>query len=453
MRWKQVLVLFALPFAALQIQAATEITQYGITWTFDQDYKTGQFCNGDYWVVGPVKITSIANSWHKNPGPGLDGSMINPPATEKQGYDKRLTSYVDSLNVVENGSSLQLKPGESLVSSVSWLAGEPGCPKINGGTKEPRPVLRDAAVLTCLESVPPEGSFRPPYCGKDKAIRFNKKDLKYDLLPSLSSVSGTPDISKVERSVERPWIDHPYQYLGAMVHPTENMPQYGKDFSIALGDAALVLLLDFSAEKKEKLLIGFVQIGIDFAAIADNGGGWPSNGGHHMGRKWPILFAGIMLNDAHMKDVGQWKTEFQEDLDTFYISQAEVDITHSSKWSPDSRAARKTYEVENIGLPEWGIRHTKDPIADNMDWGATYRPINNPAYTGWVLAALIMKQREAWSHDPLFDYVDRATAVDPKSFSSSFVANMWKAYRANCGPMWVPDNSSDIYSPGKLKAR
>lgn len=434
-------------FAASPAHGATEITQYGITWTFDRDYPAGQFCNGDWWVVGPVKITNISNVHHQ-PEAGLDGSMINPPANEKQGYDNRLNSYDASLNV---SVPFTLNTGESLISSVSWRVGEPGCPKINGGTKMPRPVLRAAAVLTCLSDVPPEGSFRPPYCGKDKTIRFNKSQLRCDLLPSLPSVSGMPQLSAVEKSVERPWIDHVYQYLGAMVHPTENMPQYGREFSIAIGDAALVLLTDIPAAKNEKLLIGFVQIGIDFAAIADNGKGWPSNGGHHMGRKWPILFAGIMLDDEHMKNVGQWKTEFQEDLDTFYISQAEVDITHGGSWGPDYRAQKKPYETEHIGMPEWGIVHSSKPTADNMDWATTYRPINNVGYPGWVLAALIMGQRQAWNHEALFDYTDRATAVDASSFSSTFVQNMWKTYRVKYGPMWIPDDPSNFYSPGSRK--
>ena len=38
---------------------ATSVSQWGITWTFDGDYTTGQYANGDYWVVGPVNITAI----------------------------------------------------------------------------------------------------------------------------------------------------------------------------------------------------------------------------------------------------------------------------------------------------------------------------------------------------------------------------------------------------------
>ncbi|MBX3464889.1 MAG: hypothetical protein KF830_17105, partial [Planctomycetes bacterium] len=40
-------------------QLSSSITQWGITWTFDHDYQVGQFCNGDWWVVGPVTVVSI----------------------------------------------------------------------------------------------------------------------------------------------------------------------------------------------------------------------------------------------------------------------------------------------------------------------------------------------------------------------------------------------------------
>ena len=455
---------------------ATSISQFGITWTFSADCQTGQYANGDYWVAGPINIISITNSLHTNgllPSAGLDGSMINPGTDAKQGYDNRLTSYQAPLNKslingapISSTNVLALPVNSSLISSVSWIAGEPGCPALNGGTGEPRPVLRSAAVLTCVSNAPPSGTFRPPYCGTDKSPRFNKSHLDYSKLGNLTAVASTPALTNIERSVERPWIDHVYQYLGAMVHPTENMPQYGREFSYRIGEAALMLQLDFTrltgSPSKEKLLIYFTQVGIDFAGIADNGGGWPSNGGHHMGRKWPILCAGVILNDTHMKSVGSWSTEFQEDLDTFYVSQTEVDITHGPTWKPDSRAPSNRYEVANIGLPEWGIRHTDDPWADNLNWGATYRDINNQSYPGWVLAALIMGQRTAWNHEPLFDYIDRSTSIiDPDNpvgsndytsyyFGTAFMKNMWQAYRGNYWPRWVPDNPADIYGQGKI---
>jgi len=47
-------LLLTLVFLSPALYAATSVSQYGITWTFDKDYPTGQFCTGDYWVVGPV---------------------------------------------------------------------------------------------------------------------------------------------------------------------------------------------------------------------------------------------------------------------------------------------------------------------------------------------------------------------------------------------------------------
>ena len=105
---------------------------------------------------------------------------------------------------------------------------------------------------------------------------------------------------------------------------------------------------------KDTLLIEFVQLGIDCAGVADNGGGWPNNGGNGSGRKLPILFAGLLLNDARMKQVGTWKTRFQEDEQTFYVSQADVEPTHSNRWRPDVRQNTPTpYETKDIGLAEW----------------------------------------------------------------------------------------------------
>jgi hypothetical protein len=52
----------------------SSITQYQFTWTFDRDYRCGQFVNGDFWVVGPVTITAISPGWDGE----KNGSMIDP---------------------------------------------------------------------------------------------------------------------------------------------------------------------------------------------------------------------------------------------------------------------------------------------------------------------------------------------------------------------------------------
>lgn len=432
--------------------AATSLTQNGITWRFAEDRAAGTFCNGEFWVKGPVTVIGISNVLHApgfTPKPGQDGSMVNPGTTAKQGYDATLESYDSALNAglphgqpVSTSNPLMLEPGQSLISMVSWLYRsaddtEPGCPRFNGGTKAPRPATRSAAILTCLAEAPAEGSFRPAYCGTDKRIKYRQSDLKLDRLKNLAPVAPLPEVAKVERSMSRTWIDHAHEYLGAMIHPSEHMPDYGRDMTHRMNEAALLLLLDFNAlpgkPKKDKILINLVQYGIDQAGIADNGGGWPANGGHNMGRKWPILFAGIMLDDARLKAVGQWKTRFQEDEQTFYVSEKEVAMTHGPQWKPDPRAPKLAYEQEHLGLPEWGIRHAERPQADNRDLGATYRSINGAVYPGFVLAALLLGQQQAWNHDALFDYTARyMDLVRERSVPPDvppFVVNMWNAYR------------------------
>src|SRR4030042_5485631 len=53
--------------------SADTISQYGITWRFSNPVAYGKFVNGDYWIVGPVTVTSISPA----PANGRNGSTIN----------------------------------------------------------------------------------------------------------------------------------------------------------------------------------------------------------------------------------------------------------------------------------------------------------------------------------------------------------------------------------------
>ena len=463
--------------ASMPEEATTSLTQFGITWTIAGTNQTGQYANGDYWVVGPVNIIAITNSLRTvavNVGTNkIDGSMLNPGGGSSHGYDSRQVGYSSALNKalingapISSTNQLVLPVNSSLISSVSWVTNEPGCPALDGATDQPRPTTRSMAILTCVSNAPPAGSFRPPYCGTNKFSRFNVSQLDYSKLGSLSPVTNTPALTNVEANFSGPWVDHVTTWNGAALHPDIHMPNYGRDLSIQIGEAAVMLQLDFTklpgSPSKEKLLVEFTQLGIDLAGVADTGGNWICDGGHFMGRKFPILFAGTVLNDAHMKSVGMWTNKFQEDQDTFYVAQTNVTITHSAAWIPDTRAdAEWPYETNNIGLPEWGIRHETHPERDNLHWTATYRLINNQSYAGWVLAANIMGLRTAWNHDALFDYIDRSTAIgyppytsgptyDSYVFGNSFIRAVWKTYRRNYPPQWIPFNAADLYSQGAL---
>jgi len=68
-----------------QTAVANQISQYGITWTFDKDYRVGQFANGDHWVVGPVTIVCISPASIVTAGRTINGSMLDP--VSGQGFD------------------------------------------------------------------------------------------------------------------------------------------------------------------------------------------------------------------------------------------------------------------------------------------------------------------------------------------------------------------------------
>ena len=464
------LVYFARPLWGTVRQS--QISQFGITWTFNKDYSVGQFANGDYWVVGPVTIIKIDPVSVEVNGRIINGSMVNPSPRlgQTQGYDSaaygryaRPEDYDPSLNVARPGSGdlsknnpLVLQSNCSLVSTESIL-------QANDRTQ-----LKAAAVLTVLDNPVEEGSFRPPYSGTDKTIHFNKEHLDYSLLASLKPVPGSPGLAAVERYFERPWIDHIPNWPARALHPVDNMPDYGREIATQIGVGALMLHLNYSNTQKEKLLVRYVQLGIDLYGVARDGGqkNWINNGGHASGRKWPILFAGLILNDPNMKNIGRTDIpdygplhpqyiHFGEDDQTFYVTQVDVDATHSPLWNPDSRDVQKNpYELEDIGLPEWGIVHAVGPERSNKYWNTAYRLVSSPGWGGFVLAAHIMGVKELWNHDALFDYKDRYMQVTPDwRQTSKFVENMWDVYRDDYPPVWTMSPVLNIAASGGTVAK
>src|SRR5512135_1661035 len=77
-----------------------EISQYGITWTFEKPVKSGQFITGDWWVIGPVKIIKI------DPAPGPVKVDNNNPELNRWGDTSMKTD-----TLMRNGSMIVYKAG------------------------------------------------------------------------------------------------------------------------------------------------------------------------------------------------------------------------------------------------------------------------------------------------------------------------------------------------------
>lgn len=460
------------------IQTTTSISQHGITWTFATPVQYGQFINGDYWVIDPgggVKITEInpGHVLHSKTGRHMNGSMLNPH-NEAQGYDGYFT-YSSSANVgigISAETPLVLSGNVSLVSTIS----NPDAISYPQGNDS---YVKTAAVLTCLTSAPSTGSFRPGISSTVKTIH-NESSLDYSKLKSLACPISKPNITKYANYFQMVWLDHG-GWATRYMRPSDSglSNYYYVDSFVA---ASLMLNLDYTLEEKRALLINFIQMGIDLysfieagpsGALTINGTppyyGWEPDGGNMNGRKWPILFAGIMLNYTPMKTIGEKSGDylysnghgpgnpppdyihFAEDGQTFYVSQADVDRTNSGLWSPEQNvitAARYTQSM--IGMPEWGIRYATNPYRVDSSWVAPYRNIlTGPArLVGIAMAARIMGAKTLWNHNAFFDYTDRFYRIaqgesDPFGYvvpgeqagnappAGYLIKEMYDKYRAN----------------------
>lgn len=404
---------------------ASSISRQGFTWTFDGPHLVGQFVNGDWWVVGPVDIVSISPRSQNNAGRVMHGSMVNPdPSVRDQAYDSTMYAgnaasfFRSGQNValgVDAAHPLTLAGGSSLVSTESLSA--PGV----------TPQLKRAAVLTVVSSQPPADAFRPPYSGTAKPI-WREGDLDVSKLATLAPQGAAPSFATAADWFDRVWLDHAHGWLGRYLHPEENMPDYGREMSDRVGNAALLLHTDAPLSQKRNLLVRFVQLGIDLYGIAENGGRWPSDGGHSSGRKFPILFAGELLDDPQfLAATRRAHVRFGEDGQTFYVAETSPGIINFGHGG---------YTAQDVNLPEWGFQHDSNPSRDRRSWTAdNYRVCCTAnCWLGWVLAARIMNLRSQWDHEALFDYQDRFMGIEtPGTWTRSwspFAESMWDHYRA-----------------------
>lgn len=408
--------------------AAESVSQFGITWEFSADRPTGRFANGDWWVVGPVTITRITPG---DPTPGdstdIHGTMINPiPAKQSpwrgiHGWDSRIrdNTYIRTLNIART-LPYTVPAGSSVMSCRSVEA------QVSGNNLQ----MDTIAILTVLASAPPEGSFRPPYIGTDKSVRWNKSQLDYSKLKKLAPVPSTPALGTVETWFEKAHIALTPMWVGTYLHTvTGDNPGYGREISHKCGAGALLLNLNYSNAQKETLLVRMVQRGIDIYGIRAQGSGWWADGGHHHGRKFPMVLAGLVLGDASILSLVNGP--FAEDGQHFYVTQEDVDRTR--------KPGRAPYTTAMIGMPEWGGKHVGEPEGDGSAWDTPYRVLVGVSNMGPVLAARLMGIEAQWKHPATFDYMDRFYSVEAGNVSNSvnsiqpFVSDMWKTYRSKTG--------------------
>jgi hypothetical protein len=261
-----------------------------------------------------------------------------------------------------------------------------------GSEKNSSAVMKTAAVLTSLSEVPPPDAFRPTYVGGNKKI-FRASSLRWDRLlqlPMAASPVPTPPFAQYERYLQRPWIDHMNgTWEGDYLLPVDNQPSYGREFARIVGIASLMLNTNASQDQKRRLLYGLVQYGIDLHGLIELGATYNEGGGITSGRKWPLLFAGLMLDDASFAPAAQTSV-FHEDAQTYY----------GRGWY-GQRALWQMVMHHGSRQP-----YQEKPPSQWDDWDQTSEDYRVCCTVGsWVgqgLAALLMGAKGVWNHDAFF---------------------------------------------------
>ncbi|HUJ32900.1 MAG TPA: hypothetical protein VLY23_16575 [Candidatus Acidoferrum sp.] len=422
---------------------ATSITKDGITWTFSQAVPVGQFVNGDYYVVGPVTITAI-NPPPTTSSPYENGSVKNlPTANSKSGFDSRLNDGTDESwwfdATLRSYPPISVKPGDALVSSIS-LPTIHSAPEVMRASDMSASPVASVSVLTVLATAPSADAFRPSYCDRSQAI-YHADALQRNLLPSLAppNPSGTPTLATFEGYYRRPWIDtNPFLFDA----PADYMPSYGQHIAFADSYASLLLMLNFPAANKVNLTNYFVQYGIDLYGCVQAGYGWPAFGGHRSGRKLPILFAGILLNNAGMMNVSaDYPNQFGEDMQTLYIKNLPPAGSYLAAWQGATVIYGGHYGVNADGSvvspglygPYEQLQPANWPLINpNEQLGEAYRRCcTSVSWVGEALTMHIMHAENVWNYPAFFDYVDRWMTEDDTQAVAEIKAQSGFDYSAN----------------------
>ena len=435
---------------------ASSITKDGITWTFSQPAPVGQFVTGDYYVVGPVTITAVSPS-PTTSFPYENGSVVNlPTANGKSGFDSRLNDGTDESwwfdASLRSYPPITLKPGDALVSSIS-LAQIHSLPEVMRASDMSASPVATVSVLTVLAAVPSTDAFRPSYCDRSQTT-YHAGALQRNLLPSLAppNPSGTPTLAQFETWFRRPWIDTNAFLFDA---PAEYMPSYGQHIAFADSYASLLLMLNFPAAQKVNLTNYFVQYGIDLYGCLQAGYGWPAFGGHRSGRKLPIMFAGILLNDDGMKNASATHpNQFGEDMQTVYIDKIPGGYTQA--WQGATVIYGGHYGVTTDGTPVsaglYGPYEQLQPvnwplINGNEQLGEAYRRCcTSVSWVGEALTIHLMKAESVWNYPAFFDYVDRWMTEDDTQAVAEIKAQTGFDYSAD----WERQGQTEYWLQGEF---
>lgn len=438
-----------------------QVTQHGVTFTFASARPVGQYANGDFWVQGPVTITSITptSTLHNGlngdgtsyTGRVVHGAMVNPgnrslatggllannASNTVQGWDSigsskpRVTySALANVDPGATGSALNVTSG-SVVKFVSALSGLP-----NGA--ENRPAGLDMAVLTVVSAIPAADAIRPGVSrsgGKGspcRASQFNIGVLQ-NLAPTASAPTYAQALDWIDRYIE---VSQPDSINNPVAKAINNHPEYGRDIGNNLHRALLALHLNtITAEQKRTMLSHLAAIADDIVSRAEEGAITLAAGGGNAFKKAVIAVCAAALGPYAP---ASWlsflsyanRTAWAEDSQIFRISGFDVALP---RFTGDGRP-RSAYTQQMVGSSDWGENPVLQPENSGSNWNAVYRDIvGYSLYPGTLAVELTIGAKALWDDPEFWLYMDsiylRRTEGGAGNTMLAFGLEMTNAYR------------------------
>jgi hypothetical protein len=419
----------------------SSITSNGITWSFASQLTAGQYINGDWWVLGPAMVSSISPSSQLRSDTSVkNGSVIADTLNlNYQGFDSGLEyhlPYSSILNVgldINESAPLILNTGQRLLSVSA---------------RDLYPPIQTAGVLTCVSSTVPDNCFRPGYTDQTKDYIPASSFLTFyqnriGNVDASALLTGAPTYNSIVGSLSGFWLDCFSGFNAAEFRPINSMPYKDYGIASAISDAALSINYN-SGFDKSSIAVHIIQKGIDnYSNLVNLGSSWSDRGYIGTGKKFPILFAGVMLDDIDMGNIGinypvvyGGPNPFAEDMETFIVSSISGSINQGYG----------SYATSDIGVPEWGNSHWNSVIYDTSSWvnATSYgndarRVFTMENWLGFLMASKIMGLGSLWNHSPLFLYFNRYILKEHELEAS------YSDYEITVEPTWV-DTIVDSYN-------
>jgi hypothetical protein len=194
---------------------------------------------------------------------------------------------------------------------------------------------------------------------------------------------------------------------------------------------------------------------------------WTADGGHFSGRKLTIMFAGLMLDNASMMNVGKTHGDgtFAEDCQTFFTTDNPPVFTGVYKGVEYTSLYKAVPTKYGPNYGRYGIKYCfgvdplwlfKGQVGEDVQLQgglSTYFSGNYPSWIGQALAIHLYGLESLWNHNAFLSLVDRSveTLGGWGTYHNPFNDSMWAAYRGGGStttlPFAIGNNISVIASP------